>query len=78
LIETADVGTELWYQQDGCPAHNFGPAKAYLREACPNKVINSHELPLSWPARSPDLNPLDFSCGAISPQQFTKLLLMPT
>lgn len=26
LIADADVGSELWYQHDGCPAHNFDPA----------------------------------------------------
>jgi len=59
-LETVDVGTELWFMQDGCPAHNYHPATTYLRNCFPGKVIGTHEQPLSWPARSPDLNPLDF------------------
>lgn len=51
---------ELWYMHDGCPAHDYGPARDFLRNAFPRKVIGTYEEPLAWPSRSPDLNPLEF------------------
>lgn len=50
---------ELWYQHDGCPAHNYGPAVQFLHEAFPERVIGTYE-PLAWPARSPDFAPPDY------------------
>lgn len=55
-----DVNAAIWYQHDGCPAHNYGPARHFLHRAFPGRVIGSNEQPLAWPPRSPDLNPLDF------------------
>lgn len=49
---------KVWFMHDGCPAHNYGPATLYLRDAFAGNVIGTHE-PLAWPARSPDLNPMD-------------------
>uniref|UniRef100_A0A2H1VCG6 SFRICE_035028 n=1 Tax=Spodoptera frugiperda TaxID=7108 RepID=A0A2H1VCG6_SPOFR len=39
---------DMWFQQDGCPAH-------YSRS-----MDRGRSGVISWPARSPDLNPLDF------------------
>ncbi|XP_045448380.1 uncharacterized protein LOC123656764 [Melitaea cinxia] len=43
-----DIYRSIWFQQDGCPAH-------YTR----GRWIG-RSGPISWPARSPDLNPVDF------------------
>lgn len=50
---------QVWFQQDGCPAHNFREVNILLAETFGDKVIaNSSAVP--WPARSPDITPLDF------------------
>lgn len=49
----------LWYQQDGCPAHNARAVTILLSETFGDNVI-SNNGPVPWPARSPDLTPLDF------------------
>ena len=47
------------YQHDGAPPHFFRPVREYLDEVFPNRWIGRNG-PVRWPARSPDLNPLDF------------------
>lgn len=50
---------DLWFQQDGAPPHNARRVTEYLSEMFPNRVIaNSGDV--RWPARSPDLSPLDY------------------
>ncbi|XP_025204363.1 uncharacterized protein LOC112601133 [Melanaphis sacchari] len=49
----------MYFQQDGAPAHNAIIVKNYLNEIFPNRWIGTHGV-ISWPARSPDLTPLDF------------------
>lgn len=49
----------LWFQQDGCPAHNTMAVRTILSEQFGDKVI-SNNGPVAWPARSPDITPLDF------------------
>jgi hypothetical protein len=58
-LADVDNGVELWWMQDGCPAHNYGPAKEFLHDAFPGRVIGTNEEPIPWPARSPDANPCD-------------------
>lgn len=58
-ISDLDLPGELWYQHDGCPAHNFGPAVEFLHDAFPQRVIGTHE-DIAWPARSPDLTIPDY------------------
>ena len=43
------------FQQDGAPSHTANVTQDWLRQNCPD-FINKQE----WPARSPDLNPLDY------------------
>nr|CAI5865013.1 unnamed protein product [Callosobruchus analis] len=51
---------DCWMQQDGAPSHNSRPVREYLSIKFPEKVISTYsETP--WPARSPDITPLDFS-----------------
>ncbi|KAM0730360.1 hypothetical protein ACS0PU_002689 [Formica fusca] len=49
----------MLFQQDGAPAHFSVRARRVLNEKYPNAWIG-HGGPINWPARSPDLNPLDF------------------
>lgn len=47
------------FQQDGAPAHNALIVRNYLNELFPNNWMGT-QGPIKWPARSPDLSPLDF------------------
>lgn len=49
----------LWYQQDGAPPHFSLDVRNYLNQVFPNRWIGRRG-PIEWPARSPDLTPLDF------------------
>lgn len=49
----------IWFQQDGCPAHNSREVTAYLDGTFPNKIISNRGT-IRWPARSPHLAPNDF------------------
>jgi hypothetical protein len=58
LEEVARENQEIWFQQDGCPAH-FGLGVGR------GGAIN-------WPARSPDLAPCDFFLWSHLKTKFTK------
>ena len=47
------------FQQDGAPAHTSNATREYLTRKLGNQWI-SKRGPTNWPARSPDLTPLDF------------------
>lgn len=49
----------MWYQQDGAPAHSSSRARNWLDATFQAQWIGRHG-PVNWPARSPDLSPLDF------------------
>lgn len=50
---------ELIFQQDGCPAHWRLNVREHLNYCFPDSWIG-RDGPIYWPARSPDLTPLDF------------------
>lgn len=50
----------MWFLQDGAPAHNGGRVVLYLNEEFPQRWIGTNSPNIPYPARSPDLNPLDF------------------
>lgn len=50
---------EIWFQQDGCPAHNNLLVREYLNQTFPNRLLTGRGTIL-WPARCPDLAPCDF------------------
>src|SRR6185437_2986980 len=54
-----DQMEHLIYQQDGAPPHIYRPVKQALQESFENRIISRH-FENAWPARSPDLNPLDY------------------
>lgn len=47
------------FQHDGCPAHYHRNIREWLDQHFPNRWIGRGG-PMPWPARSPDLTPLDF------------------
>lgn len=56
----ADLPDErIWYQQDGAPPHYLVTVRQYLDGIFPNRWIGRRGT-IEWPARSPDLSPLDF------------------
>lgn len=57
-IPLAEVNN-IWYQQDGAPSHNSHNVMNYLLQRFNNKVVATNSA-VRWPARSPDLTPLDF------------------
>lgn len=62
MLETVmnvDTTPDIWFQQDGATAHTSVIARDWLKSRFGNKVI-SHRTDFPWPARSPDLSPLDF------------------
>ena len=49
----------VWYMQDGAPAHRALPVRNRLQELFGNRVVGmGHQI--DWPAKIPDLSPLDF------------------
>lgn len=53
------IRQHLWFMHDGAPAHFSIRARTHLDEVYANQWIGRGG-PVNWPARSPDLNPLDF------------------
>lgn len=49
----------LYFQQDGATCHTTRPNMEILRQKFPGRVISRYG-DVEWPARSPDLSPLDF------------------
>lgn len=50
---------DMWFQHDGCPAHYRRSVREWLDSNYTNKWIGRGG-PVPWPARSPDLTPMDF------------------
>ncbi|KAL6421220.1 hypothetical protein ACFW04_013644 [Cataglyphis niger] len=50
---------EIVFQQDGAEPHNARIVTNYLNEHFPKRWMGRYG-PIRWPARSPDLNPLNF------------------
>lgn len=49
---------QLWFMHDGAPAHSSRVVQTFLNQNFPHWIGRGGHIP--WPARSPDLNPLDF------------------
>ncbi|KYN17065.1 hypothetical protein ALC57_10664 [Trachymyrmex cornetzi] len=50
---------DIWFQQDGVPPHYGLRVRQYLNEVFPKRWIGRRGY-IEWPARSPDLNSLDY------------------
>lgn len=49
----------MWFHQDGAGPHNSNIVVNYLNQTYPGRWIGTNGV-LKWPARSPDITPLDF------------------
>jgi hypothetical protein len=49
----------IWFQQDGAPPHYAREVRQFLNNCFPRRWIGRRGF-VEWPARSPDLTPLDF------------------
>lgn len=59
MFDHIDIAQDdIWWQQDGAPAHNTIGATHLLNQRFGNHWFGRHG-PHRWPARSPDLNLLD-------------------
>lgn len=58
-ILSANTHPDEWYQQDGATAHTSRDTMSWLKDRFHHRLI-SHKSDFPWPARSPDLSPLDF------------------
>jgi hypothetical protein len=54
-----DTRRHMYLQHDGAPVHSSKMVTKHLNNTYPNRWIGRGSL-ISWPARSPDLTPLDF------------------
>lgn len=54
-----DMRQSMWFQQDGCPAHSARNVTELLNRTFEGRWIGRSGSN-KWPARSPDLTPLDF------------------
>lgn len=53
---------EMFFMHDGAPPHFSRTARQWLNINFPNKWIGrGADAPIHWPARSPDMNPVDFN-----------------
>lgn len=61
LLEEVPLETRvnLWFQHDGAPPHSSRQVVGLLRDEFGQKVI-ANNGPVHWPARSPDLTPMDY------------------
>lgn len=50
---------DVWWMQDGAPSHTAKIVMEFLQENFEDRII-SRNSKVPWPAKSPDLNPLDY------------------
>lgn len=56
-----ELRRNMWFMHDGAPPHYTLNVRNYLNQQYPNKWIGrGNDAPVTWPPRSPDLNPLDY------------------
>jgi hypothetical protein len=66
-LDEDDQEERIHFQQDGAPPHRLGEVREYLSTRFLGRWIG-RAAQILWPARSPDLKPLDFFlCGFVKP-----------
>ena len=71
IDEVADVlplRHSYWWQQDGATCHTSKKSMEKLRGIFGDRLI-SNKADIKWPARSPDLNPLDYAFWGMAMQK---------
>jgi hypothetical protein len=58
-LENHNIDNHIWFQHDGCPAHNSLMVREFLNSTFQNHWIGRGGT-IHWPARSPDIAPNDF------------------
>ena len=58
-VRAVATRNQYWFQQDGATPHTTIPVRGWLQEKFGDRVI-SRWMAHPWPAKSPDLSPLDF------------------
>ena len=53
------IRRQMWFQQDGAPAHTSWKVRQYLDHTIPDRW-KGLSAPVLWPARSSNLTPLNF------------------
>lgn len=66
------VKTHFWWQQDGAGPHCSNEPLNFLKSIFGNRIF-SRKTVNKWPARSPDLNPLDYSFWALLRREIYRL-----
>lgn len=61
----------LWFQQDGAPPHTTQLVRDYLNHVFPRRWIGRRGS-VEWPARSPDMTPLDYFLWGYTRSQIYK------
>lgn len=74
-IEELPIEGDIWFQHDGCPAHNTNIVRNYSNVTFPRRCIGRRGAN-NWPARSPDLSLNDFFTGVISKIIFTQAFVL--
>lgn len=59
-----EIRNHIAFMHDGAGPHYARVVFEHLNKEFPNRWIGRGG-PMAWPARSPDLNPLDFFCGVL-------------
>ena len=57
-------GADYWWQQDGAPPHYFTPVRDTIDNEFPERWIGRRGF-VEWPARSPDITPMDYAVWGI-------------
>ena len=64
---------QAWWQQDGASVHRTAKTMQYLDRQFNNRVLAMSTISgFDWPARSPDLNPLDFCVWGVLKEKVFK------
>ena len=63
---------QLWYQQDGAPAHTAGTALEWIQDQFGSRVI-SRLTDIPWPAHSPDLALNDYYLWGVALKEIRRV-----
>lgn len=76
-LEDLAINGEIIFQHDGAPAHSAAVVTEFLNNTFPGRWIGRFG-PYKWPARSPDISPLDyFYWGNLSSKVFDNVRERP-
>jgi hypothetical protein len=75
-VRSVSTNRQYWYQQDGAMAHTTNMVRDWLGTKFGTRVISRYaEQP--WPAKSPDLSPLDFWFWSVCLRELRRCPLPP-